>query len=128
MLVTLVAGIGVWIFFFRRVRVLSRLMVESRDSASLNTTVFLLRCVAELHAFWGLLLISTGSLICGVGWHVVSAYIVLQSSFELASAAMLPRFLHRTVAVEFRSALFVRASIWRAELIDYDKIPCNFHG
>jgi hypothetical protein len=25
-------------------------------------------------------------------------------------------------------ALFVRASIWRAELIDYDKIPCNFHG
>jgi hypothetical protein len=26
------------------------------------------------------------------------------------------------------SALFVRASIWRAELIDYDKIPCNFHG
>jgi hypothetical protein len=28
----------------------------------------------------------------------------------------------------FRMALFVRASIWRAELIDYDKIPCNFHG
>jgi phytoene synthase len=27
-----------------------------------------------------------------------------------------------------RRALFVRASIWRAELIDYDKIPCNFHG
>ncbi len=27
-----------------------------------------------------------------------------------------------------QSALFVRASIWRAELIDYDKIPCNFHG
>ncbi len=27
-----------------------------------------------------------------------------------------------------RGALFVRASIWRAELIDYDKIPCNFHG
>jgi hypothetical protein len=26
------------------------------------------------------------------------------------------------------TALFVRASIWRAELIDYDKIPCNFHG
>jgi hypothetical protein len=39
------------------------------------------------------------------------------------------RFLREAAAAaRVRRALFVRASIWRAELIDYDKIPCNFHG
>jgi hypothetical protein len=75
--------------------------------------------------------------------HGAEAQLALLEAFLLTridERALAPRAVRSAVAtldgarpssiaaIVEASALFVRASIWRAELIDYDKIPCNFHG